>query len=292
MLRDKRIVGVIIIAAVLIAGLFFLLSWQQQQLKGQLSQKEQTAVALATAGTAEALGGAAQAANATAFALSVTAAVRENATAQAGTAVAQAAAATAQAGTATAQARLTATAQARASATAQALYREKVITRTVGTMNNAAELTTAIFSVQEVAEIQQSNDPILMVIPNAPTQLSYKAYIEVRAGFDLRAITKESVEISGNSVTLHLPPPKILVQSIDQSRSQVFAENVPWFGQLKAATVENVQRFVLKDALTDACGKKILDQANQNAKAAFENLLYAFDFDEVIVITQAGGACD
>jgi hypothetical protein len=110
MLRDKRIVGVIIIAAGLIAGLFFLLSWQQQQLKGQLSQKEQTAVALATAGTAEALGGAAQAANATAFALSVTAAVRENATAQAGTAVAQAAAATAQAGTATAQARLTATA--------------------------------------------------------------------------------------------------------------------------------------------------------------------------------------
>ncbi len=292
MLRDKRVVAIAIIAAGLVAGLIFWLASQQQQLASQLSRQEQTAAALATAGTAEALGGAAQAASATAFARQVTAAVGEQATAQASTAVARAAAATAQAGTATAQAHVTATAQARASATAQALYRERVISRTVGTINRAAELTTAIFSIQEVAEIQQANDPILMVIPNAPTQLSYRAYVEVRAGFDLRAITQESVEISGNTVTLHLPPPKILVQSIDQSRSQVFAEDVPWFGQLKAATVENVQRFVLQDARTQACSQKILDQANQNAKTAFEELLYAFDFDEVIVIPQAGGTCD
>jgi hypothetical protein len=291
MLREKRVMAVII-AVGLIAGLFYLLYQQQQLLEKQLSEKEQTAVALATAGTAEAWGGTAQAANATAFAVSVTAEVRGTAAAQASTAVAQAATATAQASTATAQAHLTATAQARASATAQALYRERIITKTVGTINNAAELTTAIFSIQEVAEIQQSNDPILLVFPNPPTKLSYKAYIDIRAGFDLRTITKDDVEITGDTVTLHLPPPKILVQSIDQSRSQVFAEDVPWFGQLKAATVENVQRFVLKDALTEACGKKILDQANQNAKAAFEKLLFAFDFNEVIVITQAGGACE
>ena len=291
MFRDRKVIAVII-AVGLVAGLFFLLCRRQQQLEEQLSEKEQTAVALATAGTAEAWGGTAQAANATAFAVRVTSAVRGTATAQAGTAVAQAATATAQAGTSTAQAHSTATAQARASATAQALYRERVKSKTLGTIYNAAELTTAIFSIQEIAEIEQSNDPILLVIPNSPTKLSYKAYIEVRAGFDLRTITKDDVEITGNTVIIHLPPPKILVQSIDHSRSQVYEEDVPWFGKLSAETVEEVQRFVLKDALAEACSKKILDQANQNAKTAFENLLFAFEFNEVIVITQAGGACD
>jgi hypothetical protein len=291
MLRDRKVVAVVV-AIGLVAGFFLLLYRQQQQLEQQVSEKVQTAVALATAGTAEALRGTAQAANATAFAVGVTAAVQGTATAQAGTAVAQAAAATAQAGTATAQARSTATAQARASATAQAAFRERIVSRTLGTINNAAELTTAVFSIQEVAEIDQANDPILLVIPNRPTKLSYKAYIEVRAGFDLRTITKEDVEVTGDTVTIHLPPPKILVESIDHSRSQVYEEDVPWFGKLRAATVENVQRFVLKDALAEACGKQILDQANQNARTAFENLLFAFDFSDVTVILQPAGGCD
>jgi hypothetical protein len=291
MSRDKKVVAVVI-AAGLIAGLFFWLYQHQQQLEVQLSEQVRTAAALATAGTAEAWRGTAQAANATAFAVSVTAVVQGTATARAGTAVAQAATAAARAGTATAQALGTATAQARASATSQALYRERVITKTLSTISNAAELTTAVYSVQEAAEIAQSNDPLLLVIPNPPTKLSYRAYIEVRAGFDLRSITKEDVEIAGDTVTIHLPPPRILVKSIDHSRSQVYAEDVPWFGKLKAETVETVQRFVLKDALADACSKEILAQANQNAKAAFENLLLAFEFNDVIVITQPGGTCD
>ena len=75
MFRDKKVM-VAIIAAGLMVGLFFLLFRQQQLLGEQLSEQEQTAVALATAGTAEALGGTEQAAESTAFAVRVTAAVR------------------------------------------------------------------------------------------------------------------------------------------------------------------------------------------------------------------------
>ena len=148
------IIGAVTLMAI-VAGLFLALYQNQQQLEAQLSEKERTAVALATAGTAEAVGGTAQAATSTAFAVKVTAAGQGTATAQSAAATAQAATATAQAAAATAQAQRTATAQAQASATAQAIYREKIITKTVGTMNTAAELTTAIFSIQEVANPNQ-----------------------------------------------------------------------------------------------------------------------------------------
>jgi hypothetical protein len=277
-------IGAIALIAIVV-GSFLSLFQNQQQLEKRLGEIDQTAMALATSGTAEAMGGAAQAATSTAFAVNVTVAVQ-------GTTTAQSAIATSRASTATAQAQSTATAQARASATAQTVYRERIVTRTVGTINKAAELTTAKISIQEVAEIQQSNDPILLVIPNPPTKLTYKAFVDIRAGFDLRAITRKDVEIVGDTVIIRLPPPKILVRSIDSSRAQLYDEDVPWFGKLKTETIERAQQLILKDAMAEACKKEILEQANQNAQTAFENLLFAFEFTKVKVITQPGGVCE
>jgi hypothetical protein len=302
MLRGKGFLIVVAAAAIACVILWSALSYFLYTGQQQASQQQATGTSLAIAGTDQAMYATDQAAaatggaqnTATAQVIRATTEAQNAATAQAVRATSEAQnAATVQAATVTAEARAAATRSAMATADARATaeIRTQLLYKALYKMRQTSELTTYIFSMQAVVKVTQPNEPVLGVLPVAPTELIYKAYGEVRAGFDLSAITQSDVEISGNMLTIRLPPPKILAKAVDPARSEVYNENVPWFGKLEAETVQKAHQASLEEIIKEACRQHILDQANQGAGKSLEQLLEALGFEAVTVVTQAAAAC-
>ncbi len=158
-------------------------------------------------------------------------------------------------------------------------------------IRSASELTTAIVETEVVTKVEQENDPILLIIPNAPTELIYKGHGEVRAGFDLTEITEDSITIQGRKVILTLPPPQILNAGLDAYRSGIYDVDEPWLGELHADTVNTAQQEAMALIMEQACAQDILGKANQNAEVEFARLLSTLAFEDVVVVTQPGTGC-
>jgi hypothetical protein len=158
-------------------------------------------------------------------------------------------------------------------------------------VRSASELTTAIIETEVVTKVEQENDPILLIIPNPPTELIYKGHGEVRAGFDLMQITEDNIAIQGDKVILTLPPPQILSAGLDAHQSGIYDVDEPWLGDLHADTVNTAQQEAMAQIMEQACAHDILGKANLNAEVEFARLLSTLAFEEVEVITQAGTGC-
>ena len=158
-------------------------------------------------------------------------------------------------------------------------------------VRSASELTTFIVEAQVIVKVEQENDPILLIIPNPPTRLIYKGHGEVRAGFDLAQITKDSITIQGQKVIITLPPPEILSAGLDATESGIFDVDEPWLGELHADTVNSAQQDAMALIMEQACEQDILGQANRNAELEFARLLSTLAFEEVEVVTQPGADC-
>ncbi|MBN1889074.1 MAG: DUF4230 domain-containing protein [Thermoflexales bacterium] len=302
MLRGKAFLFLVAAAAIACVSLWSALSYSLYTGQQQASQQRATGTSLAIAGTEQAVQVTAQAAMTTLEAQNAVTAQVARATSDArDTATAQAARATsdarntaiAQAATATGETRAAATRSAIATANAQATaeIRTQLLYKALYKMRQTSELTVYVFSMQAVVKVSQPNEPVLGIFPLAPTELIYKAYGEVRAGFDLSAITQSDVEITGNAVTIRLPPPRILAKAVDPAKSEVYNENVPWFGRLEAETVERAHQASLEEIVKEACHQHILDRANQGAGQSLEQLLEALGFETVTVVTQPAQTC-
>lgn len=117
----------------------------------------------------------------------------------------------------------------------------------------------------------------------------------VPAGVDLKQMREDAIWVSadGRRVQLALPPPRIFEEnlSIDRQNSILLAEqdNCPDFLcpesnlQTYWSTIEPEAVDKLQAAALEA---GILDQAAEEAREYYENLLYKLGFDEVRVIVQ------
>lgn len=165
----------------------------------------------------------------------------------------------------------------------------KVETRSVviQQVRQASELTTAVFTMEAVVPTQQ--DAAIAGVVIGTTKLLYIARGEVRAGVDLSALTPESVQVTGETVRLRLPAPKILDKKIDVSRSSVYDYNRGPLG-LGPDVAPNLQKLAQEEALKKiqlaACSDGILEKANDRAKLAVSSLIRISGIKEVIVESQ------
>lgn len=165
----------------------------------------------------------------------------------------------------------------------------KVETRSVviQQIRQASELTTAVFTMEAVVPAQQDAAIAGMVI--GTTKLLYIARGEVRAGVDLSALAPENVQVSGDTIRLRLPAPKILDQKIDIARSTVYDYNRGPLG-LGPDVAPNLQKLAQEEALKKiqlaACADGILEKANDRAKLAVSQLIRISGIKEVVVESQ------
>jgi hypothetical protein len=166
----------------------------------------------------------------------------------------------------------------------------KIETRSVviQQVRQASELTTAVFAMEAVVPTQQDAAIAGMVI--GTTRLLYIARGEVRAGVDLSRLSPESVQVTGDTMRLRLPPPKLLDKKIDVSRSSVYDYNRGPLG-LGPDVAPNLQKLAQDEALKKiqaaACSDGILEKANDRAKFVVNQLIRSAGFKEVLIETQS-----
>ena len=155
-------------------------------------------------------------------------------------------------------------------------------------VQDASELTTAIFTMEAVVPTQQDSTVGGLVIGS--TKLLYIAHGEVRAGIDLSKISVADVQAVGETLTVKLPKPKLLDSKIDVGRSSVYDYNRGSLG-LGPDVAPQLQSLAQKEALekitTAACDKGILTQANDRAKLVIGQLLKVPAYKIVTVQVQA-----
>lgn len=166
----------------------------------------------------------------------------------------------------------------------------KVETRSIviQQIRQASELTTAVFTMEAVVPTQQDAAIAGMVI--GTTKLLYIARGEVRAGVDLNELSPKNVQITGDTVRLQLPAPKILDKKLDVTRSSVYDYNRGPLG-LGPDVAPNLQKLAQEEALKKiqlaACADGILDKANDRAKLAVSQLIRISGIKQVLVEPQS-----
>lgn len=158
-------------------------------------------------------------------------------------------------------------------------------------LRGASELTTAISTVETVVDASQ--DRTLGPFTIGRKKLLYVAHGDVRAGVDLAALTPDDVTVGGDTVTIRLPPPRILDSKVDVARSRVFDVDTELLAPLAPDLQSRAERFALERIVMAACEGGVLLKANQQAEVAVRTLLESTGHAAVRVVSQppAADAC-
>ncbi len=159
-------------------------------------------------------------------------------------------------------------------------------------VRNASELTTAVYTMETV--VPTSRDRTVGGYVVGTTTLLYIAYGEVRAGVDLSALQATDVRVSGDSITLRLPSPKILDSKIDVNRSKVYDYDRGFMGlgpDVAPELQDLAQRKTLEKIVESACTGGILNQASDRAKLVIGQLLNTAGYKNLTVEEQPLATC-
>lgn len=142
-------------------------------------------------------------------------------------------------------------------------------------------LETASFTIEKVIDAGTSGNRFQELLYG--DRILLIAHGEVIAGFDLANLKDNDIDIRGTQATLTLPPPQILVTSLDNNETRVYDRKQ---GLLTKGdkNLESQARLAATNAISDAaCNGKILDQASNNARKQLAALLKTLGFVTVII---------
>jgi Protein of unknown function (DUF4230) len=158
-------------------------------------------------------------------------------------------------------------------------------------VQDASELTTAIFTMEAVVPTQQDNNVAGLVIGS--TKLLYIAYGQVRAGVDLSQLKPTDVVTTPTGISVRLPAARLLDSKIDVSRSNVYDYNRGFLG-LGPDTAPTLQTLAQQKALEKivdaACREGILQKATDRARLVVSQLV-TLPGQQVVVEAAPIGDC-
>jgi hypothetical protein len=143
-------------------------------------------------------------------------------------------------------------------------------------------LETASYTVEKVLEggVDQGSELLNLLLGD---RLLFIAHGEVIAGVDLTELGDEDVTVSDDrqSVTLRLPPARVLTQRLDNELSRVYDREQGLLTKGDPELESQVRQDAERAVLAAACEGGILDQAELNAQRQVQILLLALDFREI-----------
>lgn len=162
----------------------------------------------------------------------------------------------------------------------------------VSQVQEVSELTTAMFEMDSVVPV--SDKGFL-----AESKLLYIAHGNVRVGIDLSEFESDDVQVSGEKITVTLPPLKILGSNLDLEHSDVYSYSRGFLG--RGPAVVNLQTQAQREALNRveeaACRNWLMKIAGERVQKTVENLLSQVlkdrGYTEIIVKAQLppDGSC-
>lgn len=149
-------------------------------------------------------------------------------------------------------------------------------------------LETATFTIEKVIDAGTSGNQFEQLLFGDKILLI--AHGQVIAGFDLGSIDQKNVKITGKSITLTLPPPRILITKLDNAQTRVYDRKL---GLLTKGDkdLESQARLAAEKSIQEAaCQGGILKQAAENGKKQIKVLLESLQFSPVTIVVPEG-AC-
>lgn len=155
-------------------------------------------------------------------------------------------------------------------------------------MRSLSRLETATFTIEKVIDAGTTGGNIFQQFLFGDKILLI-AHGQVIAGFDLSQVSDSDIQIEGKKITLKLPPPQILVSTLDNTQTKVYDRkkgllnsNEDLESQVRAAAEKSMK--------TAACDANILSSASDNGRKQLTTLLSAFGF-ETITLEIPQGTC-
>jgi hypothetical protein len=155
---------------------------------------------------------------------------------------------------------------------------------TVAALRNLQDLATVEYTVTKVVK---ANDNIDWYKPGE-RKILITCQASVKAGIDLSKLQKDDINISGKSITITLPAPKILTVNMPPENIKVAYSEVGFF----RSDFTNAER----DALMAQAEKQIwnagealgiLQQAKLNTETFMNNFLLQLGFEKVLLTYDA-----
>lgn len=161
-------------------------------------------------------------------------------------------------------------------------------------VREVSELTTATFAMETVVPVSEKES--ILGFDLLESNLLYIAHGNVRVGVDLSEFNSDSVEVEGDTITVNLPPLKILDSKLDLEHSSVYSYDRGLLGA--GPDVVNLhtqaQRQALRKVEESACQGWLIKTASDRVQKNVEHLLDAVLKERgyrVIVNTQIEGSC-
>ncbi|HIK31574.1 MAG TPA: DUF4230 domain-containing protein [Oscillatoriales cyanobacterium M59_W2019_021] len=161
-------------------------------------------------------------------------------------------------------------------------------------VREVSELTTATFAMETVVPVSEKGS--ILGLDLVESNLLYIAHGNVRVGVDLSEFNSDSVRVEGDTITVNLPPLKILDSKLDLEHSSVYSYDRGLLGV--GPDVVNLQTQAQRQALRKveeaACQDWLIKTASDRVRKTVEHLLDAVLKERgyrVIVNTQIGGSC-
>jgi hypothetical protein len=161
-------------------------------------------------------------------------------------------------------------------------------TTVIKELRSLNRLETAAFTIEKVIDAGTSGNRLQEVLFG--DRILLIAHGEVIAGVDLSQLKERDIVINDRDIRLTLPPPRILVTSLDNEQTRVYDRKQ---GLLSRGDrdLESEARQAATDAIrVAACEGKILDEAANNARSQLTALFKTLQFT-TITITIPQGSC-
>lgn len=156
-------------------------------------------------------------------------------------------------------------------------------------VREVSELTTATFEMETVVPVSEKGRVL-------ESKLLYIAHGNVRVGVDLGEFTSESVGVVGETITVNLPPLKILDSKLDLEHSSVYSYDRGFLGwgpdvvDLQTQAQRQALKKVEEAACQDWLIKAATDRVQNTVKQLLDEVLQSQGY-RVLVQTKAGGSC-
>ncbi|MCS6774035.1 MAG: DUF4230 domain-containing protein [Thermoflexales bacterium] len=107
--------------------------------------------------------------------------------------------------------------------------------------------------------------------------------VRVIAGVNLMHLREEDVRVQGRSVSITLPPTKVLMVYVDESLTRVLAHRVGWLTAKDISLLDSARREAMEALVNAAIENDLLHKAGQQAAASVAALVRGLGFEQVEV---------
>lgn len=153
-------------------------------------------------------------------------------------------------------------------------------------IRSVGQLVTTVFVMDTI--VPTSSQRVIGKWVIGETKLLYLARGEVKAGIDLSQLQPQHIQVTGERITIQLPPPQILDSKIDVNNSRVYHYDRGFLnlGPDNAPQLQTLaQQYTLQKITAAACQQDILSQANQKAVTLVAQLLKNSGYNQVEIKT-------